>query len=203
MKQLPSLAYQPFGFAGKRKCPGWRFSIVEGLVFLSVLIKRFKFHLVEGQQVNPVHGLVTSPAEEVWITVTRRGVVMGTNGKNRTHLCWGEPLLSLPSFSEIRRCDLILKYDKVMRIYSAHNLSHSLMAFYNSSVGRDRPPHRGRPLRLFVVWTREIPLWCTVTFQLRQPGFNQYLIKIFRNFDCRWKFWRSSRFFFRRQSRKI
>lgn len=72
IKQLPSLAYQPFGFAGKRKCPGWRFSIVEGLVFLSVLIKRFKFHLVEGQQVNPVHGLVTSPAEEVWITVTRR-----------------------------------------------------------------------------------------------------------------------------------
>lgn len=83
-----------------------------------------------------------------------------------------------------------------MRLYSAHNSSHSLMAFYNSSVGWVRPPHRGRPLTLFVVWTREIPLWCTVTFQLRQPGFNQYLIKVIRNFDCRWKFWISSRFFF-------
>ena len=72
IKQLPSLAYQPFGFAGKRKCPGWRFSIAEGLVFLSVLIRRFKFHLVEGQKVKPVHRLVTSPAEEIWVTVTTR-----------------------------------------------------------------------------------------------------------------------------------
>ncbi|KAL9966277.1 hypothetical protein ACROYT_G024326 [Oculina patagonica] len=72
IKERPSLAYQPFGFAGKRKCPGWRFSIAEGLVFLSVLIKRFKFHLVEGQDVKPVHGLVTSPVEEVWVTVTER-----------------------------------------------------------------------------------------------------------------------------------
>ena len=72
IKQLPSLAYQPFGFAGKRKCPGWRFSIAEGLVFLSILIKRFKFHLVEGQEVKPVHRLVTSTEEEVWVTVTER-----------------------------------------------------------------------------------------------------------------------------------
>lgn len=72
IKQLPNLAYQPFGFAGKRKCPGWRFSIAEGLVFLSVLVRRFKFHLVEGQQVKPVHRLVTSPAEEIWVTVTKR-----------------------------------------------------------------------------------------------------------------------------------
>ena len=71
IKQLPNLAYQPFGFAGKRKCPGWRFSIAEGLVFLSVLIRRFKFHLVEGQQVKPVHRLVTSPAEEIWVTVSK------------------------------------------------------------------------------------------------------------------------------------
>ena len=66
------MAYQPFGFAGKRKCPGWRFSIAEGLVFLSILIKRFKFHLVDGQEVKPVHRLVTSPAEEIWVTITKR-----------------------------------------------------------------------------------------------------------------------------------
>lgn len=72
LKQLPNLSYQPFGFAGKRKCPGWRFSIAEGLVFLSVLVKRFKFHLVEGQHVKPVYRLVTSPSEEIWVTVTKR-----------------------------------------------------------------------------------------------------------------------------------
>lgn len=72
LKQLPNLSYQPFGFAGKRKCPGWRLSIAEGLVFLSVLVKRFKFHLVEGQHVKPVYRLVTSPSEEIWVTVTKR-----------------------------------------------------------------------------------------------------------------------------------
>ncbi|KAK2558775.1 Cytochrome P450 20A1 [Acropora cervicornis] len=72
LKKLPNLSYQPFGFAGKRKCPGWRLSIAEGLVFLSVLVKRFKFHLVEGQHVKPVYRLVTSPSEEIWVTVTKR-----------------------------------------------------------------------------------------------------------------------------------
>ncbi|XP_031573133.1 cytochrome P450 20A1-like [Actinia tenebrosa] len=71
-KDLPSLAFQPFGFAGKRKCPGWRFSITEGLVFLSVFIRRFKVELVAGQKVQPVHRLVTSPNEEVWITINKR-----------------------------------------------------------------------------------------------------------------------------------
>ncbi|KAK3731833.1 hypothetical protein QZH41_020194 [Actinostola sp. cb2023] len=72
VKDRPSLAYQPFGFAGKRKCPGWRFSIAEGLVFLSVFFRRFKVKLVEGQKVEPVYRLVTSPKEEIWITISKR-----------------------------------------------------------------------------------------------------------------------------------
>jgi cytochrome P450 len=38
---------QPFGIA-KRKCPGWMFPIVEGLVFMSVIFRRFKVKLVKG-----------------------------------------------------------------------------------------------------------------------------------------------------------
>lgn len=72
VKQRSSMAYQPFGFAGKRKCPGWRFSIAEGLVFLSVLSRAFTFHLVKGQKVEPAYNLVTSPKEEVWVTVSKR-----------------------------------------------------------------------------------------------------------------------------------
>ena len=66
------MAFQPFGFAGKRKCPGYRFSYAEAFVFLSVLIRRFKFTLVEGQVVEPAYGLVTSPKDEIWITVSER-----------------------------------------------------------------------------------------------------------------------------------
>ena len=72
IKKRPSLAYQPFGFAGKRKCPGCRMAMAEGLVFLSVLCRKFKFHLVVGQNVEPVSGLVTSPKKEIWITVKKR-----------------------------------------------------------------------------------------------------------------------------------
>lgn len=72
VKDRPSLAYQPFGFAGKRKCPGWRFSISEGVVFMSVFFRRFKVDLVKGQKVEPVYRLVTSPKEEFWITISQR-----------------------------------------------------------------------------------------------------------------------------------
>lgn len=71
-KERPSLAYQPFGFAGKRKCPGWRFSLAEGLVFLSVFVRQFKVKLVEGQKVEPAYRLVTAPKEEFYITVSKR-----------------------------------------------------------------------------------------------------------------------------------
>ncbi|XP_028392938.1 cytochrome P450 20A1-like isoform X2 [Dendronephthya gigantea] len=71
-KKRHPMAFQPFGFAGKRKCPGYRFSYAEVAVVLSVLLRRFKIHLVEGQVVEPEHMLVTKPKAEIWITVTKR-----------------------------------------------------------------------------------------------------------------------------------
>ena len=69
VKQRHSLASQPFRFAGKRKCPGYRFAYYEAYVFLSAIYQNFEIKLVEGQNVEMIHGLVTMPKEEIWIQV--------------------------------------------------------------------------------------------------------------------------------------
>lgn len=72
VKNRPTLAFQPFGFAGKRVCPGYRFAYAETTVCLVTLLRKFKIKLVDGQVVIPVHGLVTHPEEEVWIKLEKR-----------------------------------------------------------------------------------------------------------------------------------
>ena len=72
MKSLPNFGFEPFGFAGKRKCPGYRFAYVEMTIVLVTLLRKFKFELVEGQVVTPEYGLVTKPKEEIWVTVSPR-----------------------------------------------------------------------------------------------------------------------------------
>nr|XP_006824107.1 PREDICTED: cytochrome P450 20A1-like [Saccoglossus kowalevskii] len=67
-----ALAFTPFGFAGKRKCPAFRFSYAEISVFLSTLCRNFEFQLVEGQTIDRKYGFVTTPSNDVWVTVTKR-----------------------------------------------------------------------------------------------------------------------------------
>ncbi|KAL3872161.1 hypothetical protein ACJMK2_040108 [Sinanodonta woodiana] len=71
-RKRPALAFSPFGFAGKRICPGYRFSYAEASVCMVTLLKKFKVHMVEGQKVIPLYGLVTRPADEIWITISKR-----------------------------------------------------------------------------------------------------------------------------------
>ena len=71
-KSRHNLAFQPFGFAGKRVCPGYRFAYAEATVCFVTLIRKFKVKMVEGQVITPVYGLVTHPSEEVWITIEKR-----------------------------------------------------------------------------------------------------------------------------------
>ncbi|XP_077997365.1 cytochrome P450 20A1-like [Glandiceps talaboti] len=66
------LAFSPFGFAGKRVCPGYRIAYAEATVFLVALLRKFKFHLVEGQNIQRKYGFVTLPSDEVWLTVSNR-----------------------------------------------------------------------------------------------------------------------------------
>ncbi|CAL1534074.1 unnamed protein product [Lymnaea stagnalis] len=71
-KNRSSYTFSPFGFAGKRKCPGYKFSYLESAILLSTLIRKFKISLWEDQVVQPVYGLVTHPQEEIWIKVAKR-----------------------------------------------------------------------------------------------------------------------------------
>ncbi|XP_062570148.1 cytochrome P450 20A1-like [Saccostrea cucullata] len=71
-KSRPSLAFQPFGFAGKRICPGYKFAYVEATIGLVTLLRKFKVKLIEGQVVTPVHGLVTHPEDEIWVKIEKR-----------------------------------------------------------------------------------------------------------------------------------
>ncbi|XP_033761523.1 cytochrome P450 20A1-like [Pecten maximus] len=72
IKKRPPLSFQPFGFAGKRVCPGYRFAYAEATVCLVTLLRIFKIKLVDGQVVNPVYGVITHPEEEIWIKLEKR-----------------------------------------------------------------------------------------------------------------------------------
>ena len=66
------LAFQPFGFQGKRKCPGYRFAYYEAYVYLVSIVKNFHLGLVKDKNIKYRHGLVTQFTEEVYITITSR-----------------------------------------------------------------------------------------------------------------------------------
>ncbi|KAJ8024896.1 Cytochrome P450 20A1 [Holothuria leucospilota] len=71
VKQRHQFAFQPFGLP-KRVCPGYRFAYYELTVFLAILIRNFKWSLVDGHVVERSYGLVTSPKEEIWAQVVKR-----------------------------------------------------------------------------------------------------------------------------------
>ena len=71
-KKIPSFGFEPFGFAGKRKCPGYRLALAEVTVFLVHALRKFEIRLVPGQTVTPVQGIVTMPKEEIWVMFKNR-----------------------------------------------------------------------------------------------------------------------------------
>ena len=73
MQQLPQYGFEPFGFAGKRKCPGYRFALAEVSVLLARLLRSdLHFTLAPGQTVTAKFDLTGKPAEEVWIAVEHK-----------------------------------------------------------------------------------------------------------------------------------
>ncbi|XP_070560255.1 cytochrome P450 20A1-like [Ptychodera flava] len=66
------LAYSPFGFAGKRICPGYRVSDAEASVLFATLCRKFKFHLVGCKNIKRMYGFVTLPSDEIKITLEKR-----------------------------------------------------------------------------------------------------------------------------------
>ncbi|KAL8600514.1 hypothetical protein ACOMHN_005008 [Nucella lapillus] len=71
-KGRPTLAFSPFGFAGHRQCPGYRFAYVEATIMMVTALRKFRFMLVPGQEVKPHYGLVTHPKEEIWFKMVKR-----------------------------------------------------------------------------------------------------------------------------------
>ena len=71
-KKISTFGFEPFGFAGKRKCLGYRFSLVEVTILLANIIRKLEVSLVPGQEIVPVHGLVTAPKEEIWVMFKKR-----------------------------------------------------------------------------------------------------------------------------------
>jgi len=73
MQQLSEYAFVPFGFAGKRKCLGYRFSLAEVSVLLArVLRSGLQFSLAPGQTVTAKFDITGKPADEVWIMVEQK-----------------------------------------------------------------------------------------------------------------------------------
>lgn len=71
VKARHQFAFQPFGLPS-RACPGSNFAFLELSIFLAILVRNFKWRLVDGQVVESVHHLVTAPQEEIWAQVEKR-----------------------------------------------------------------------------------------------------------------------------------
>ena len=41
-RKIPAFGFEPFGFAGKRKCPGYRLTELEAQMLLVLALKQFK-----------------------------------------------------------------------------------------------------------------------------------------------------------------
>ncbi|KAK8775505.1 cytochrome P450 20A1-like [Amblyomma americanum] len=66
------LAFCPFGFAGKRQCPGQDLALLVMGVFLATLCPKLKLQLVPDQIVTPTSAVITRPQDEVWVTLKKR-----------------------------------------------------------------------------------------------------------------------------------
>jgi cytochrome P450 len=64
-------AYIPFS-TGARVCPGAGFAMVEGPLVLSMLLKKFRFELIEGKVPVPVAHLTVRARDGIWLKVSNR-----------------------------------------------------------------------------------------------------------------------------------
>lgn len=64
-------AYIPFS-TGARVCPGAGFAMVEGPLVLSMLLKKFRFELIDGKVPVPVAHLTVRARDGIWLKVSNR-----------------------------------------------------------------------------------------------------------------------------------
>lgn len=61
------------GFSGNQTCPELRFAYTIATILLSTLVRQLKLHPLNEQVMEVRSELVSSPKDETWITVSRRG----------------------------------------------------------------------------------------------------------------------------------
>ena len=64
-------AYIPFS-AGQRVCPGSGFAMAEGPLLLAMLVRAFRFELVEARAAMPVAHLTVRGKDGIWLKLSRR-----------------------------------------------------------------------------------------------------------------------------------
>lgn len=70
-RNRPYLANVPFGL-GVRKCPGFRFALVEGATALAIILRKFKITTLPNQSLKGVYGLFIVPLDELYVTLEKR-----------------------------------------------------------------------------------------------------------------------------------
>lgn len=72
IKSIPNCGFKPFGFAGKRQCPGSDLTNLAMTVLITTVCKKLRLFLVDDQVVRPSYLLFTRPEDEVWVYVSKR-----------------------------------------------------------------------------------------------------------------------------------
>lgn len=70
-KECLRKAYIPFS-AGQRVCTGSAFAMIEGPLILSLLVRAFRFDVVEGREPVPQAHLTVRARDGIWLRLTRR-----------------------------------------------------------------------------------------------------------------------------------
>ncbi len=67
-------AYMPFS-SGPRVCTGAGFAMAEGVLLIALLLRRFRFEVVEGRVPVPVAHLTVRSRDGIWLRIVRREAV--------------------------------------------------------------------------------------------------------------------------------
>jgi cytochrome P450 len=73
-QNLPRFAYFPFG-GGPRQCIGASFAMMEAILLLATIARRFRLRMLDGSHITPVPSLTLRPRQSILMEITARSTV--------------------------------------------------------------------------------------------------------------------------------